>query len=140
MKTLQNRLWAKLLAGFLLIVFAFGALAAGLAGAMLAASGVYDDGGTAKIDTLFAGISPSLDAAMSDALRYYRLYRSHSETPDAYDPQWEEPYLRRFAPENSNFYFAVYDTQGTLVFSGDAEKRKDRFCRKPLSLPAEHLV
>ena len=120
MKTLQNRLWAKLLAGFLLIVFAFGALAAGLAGAMLAASGVYDDGGTAKIDTLFAGISPSLDAAMSDALRYYRLYRSHSETPDAYDPQWEEPYLRRFAPENSNFYFAVYDTQGTLVFSGGA--------------------
>ena len=71
MKTLQNRLWAKLLAGFLLIVFAFGALAAGLAGAMLAASGVYDDGGTAKIDTLFADISPSLDAAMSDALRYY---------------------------------------------------------------------
>ena len=120
MKTLQNRLWAKLLAGFLLIVFAFGALAAGLAGAMLAASGVYDDGGTAKIDTLFADISPSLDAAMSDALRYYRLYRSHSETPDAYDPQWEEPYLRRFAPENSNFYFAVYDTQGTLVFSGGA--------------------
>ena len=120
MKTLQNRLWAKLLAGFLLIVFAFGALAAGVAGAMLAASGVYDDGGTAKIDTLFAGISPSLDAAMSDALRYYRLYRSHSETPDAYDPQWEEPYLRRFAPENSNFYFAVYDTQGTLVFSGGA--------------------
>ena len=120
MKKLQNRLWAKLLAGFLLIVFAFGALAAGLAGAMLAASGVYDDGGTAKIDTLFAGISPSLDAAMSDALRYYRLYRSHSETPDAYDPQWEEPYLRRFAPENSNFYFAVYDAQGTLVFSGGA--------------------
>ena len=120
MKKLQNRLWAKLLAGFLLIVFAFSALAAGLAGAMLAASGVYDDGGTAKIDTLFAGISPSLDAAMSDALRYYRLYRSHSETPDAYDPQWEEPYLRRFAPENSNFYFAVYDTQGTLVFSGGA--------------------
>ena len=120
MKKLQNRLWAKLLAGFLLIVFAFSALAAGLAGAMLAASGVYDDGGTAKIDTLFADISPSLDAAMSDALRYYRLYRSHSETPDAYDPQWEEPYLRRFAPENSNFYFAVYDAQGTLVFSGGA--------------------
>ena len=120
MKKLQNRLWSKLLAGFLLIVFAFSALAAGLAGAMLAASGVYDDGGTAKIDTLFADISPSLDAAMSDALRYYRLYRSHSETPDAYDPQWEEPYLRRFAPENSNFYFAVYDAQGTLVFSGGA--------------------
>ena len=120
MKKLQNRLWAKLLAGFLLIVFAFSALAAGLAGAMLAATGVYDDGGTAKIDTLFADISPSLDAAMSDALRYYRLYRSHSETPDAYDPQWEEPYLRRFAPENSNFYFAVYDAQGTLVFSGGA--------------------
>ena len=120
MKKLQNRLWAKLLAGFLLIVFAFSALAAGLAGAMLAASGVYDDGGTAKIDTLFADISPSLDAAMSDALRYYRLYRSHSETPDAYDPQWEEPYLRRFAPENSNFYFAVYDAQSTLVFSGGA--------------------
>ena len=120
MKKLQNRLWAKLLAGFLLIVFAFSALAAGLAGAMLAATGVYDDGGTAKIDTLFADISPSLDAAMSDALRYYRLYRSHSETPDAYDPQWEEPYLHRFAPENSNFYFAVYDAQGTLVFSGGA--------------------
>lgn len=120
MKKLQNRLWSKLLAGFLLIVFAFSALAAGLAGAMLAASGVYDDGDTAKIDTLFADISPSLDAAMSDALRYYRLYRSHSETPDAYDPQWEEPYLRRFAPENSNFYFAVYDAQGTLVFSGGA--------------------
>lgn len=120
MKKLQNRLWAKLLAGFLLIVFAFSALAAGLAGAMLAATGVYDDGGTAKIDTLFADISPSLDAAMSDALRYYRLYRSHSEMPDAYDPQWEEPYLRRFAPENSNFYFAVYDAQGTLVFSGGA--------------------
>ena len=120
MKKLQNRLWSKLLAGFLLIVFAFSALAAGLAGAMLAASGVYDDGGTAKIDTLFADISPSLDAAMSDALRYYRLYRSHSETPDDYDPQWEEPYLRRFAPENSNFYFAVYDAQGTLVFSGGA--------------------
>ena len=120
MKKLQNRLWAKLLAGFLLIVFAFSALAAGLAGAMLAASGVYDDGGTAKIDTLFADISPSLDAAMSDALRYYRLYRSHSETPDAYDPQWEEPYLHRFAPEYSNFYFAVYDAQGTLVFSGGA--------------------
>ena len=120
MKKLQNRLWSKLLAGFLLIVFAFSALAAGLAGAMLAASGVYDDGGTAKIDTLFADISPSLDAAMSDALRYYRLYRSHSEPPDAYDPQWEEPYLRRFAPENSNFYFAVYDAQGTLVFSGGA--------------------
>ena len=120
MKKLQNRLWSKLLAGFLLIVFAFSALAAGLAGAMLAATGVYDDGGTAKIDTLFADISPSLDAAMSDALRYYRLYRSHSETPDAYDPQWEEPYLRRFAPENSNFYFAVYDAQGTLVFSGGA--------------------
>ena len=120
MKKLQNRLWSKLLAGFLLIVFAFSALAAGLAGAMLAASGVYDDGGTAKIDTLFADISPSLDAAMSDALRYYRLYRSHSETPDAYDPQWKEPYLRRFAPENSNFYFAVYDAQGTLVFSGGA--------------------
>ena len=122
MKKLQNRLWAKLLAGFLLIVFAFSALAAGLAGAMLAASGVYDDGGTAKIDTLFADISPSLDAAMSDALRYYRLYRSHSETPDAYDPQWEEPFLRRFAPENSNFYFAVYDAQGTLVFSGGASE------------------
>ena len=121
MKKLQNRLWAKLLAGFLLIVFAFSSLAAGLAGAMLAASGVYDDGGTAKIDTLFADISPSLDAAMSDALRYYRLYRSHSETPDAYDPQWEEPYLRRFAPESSNFYFAVYDAQGRR----DAEKRKD---------------
>ena len=120
MKKLQNRLWAKLLAGFLLIVFAFSALAAGLAVAMLAATGVYDDGGTAKIDTLFADISPSLDAAMSDALRYYRLYRSHSETPDAYDPQWEEPYLRRFAPESSNFYFAVYDAQGTLVFSGGA--------------------
>ena len=120
MKNWKSALWLKLLAGFLLIVFAFSALAAGLAGAMLAATGVYDDGGTAKIDTLFADISPSLDAAMSDALRYYRLYRSHSETPDAYDPQWEEPYLRRFAPENSNFYFAVYDAQGTLVFSGGA--------------------
>ena len=118
MKKLQGRLWAKLLAGLLLIVSVLVCIVSGIACIALSKSDTYTDGGTQLMTDFFPDASPAFNRDMGDALNYYRLYRSHMESPDAHDPQWEETYLSRFAPENSNFYFAVYDEQGVLVFSG----------------------
>ena len=118
MKKLQSRLWAKLLAGFLLIVFALMSCASGLACIVLAKSNAFSDGGTELLADFFPDASPAFQRDMDAAMDYYQIYRSRTESPDNYSPQWDEPYLSRFSPENSNFYFAVYDEQGALVFTG----------------------
>ena len=118
MKQLQGRLWAKLLAGFLLIVSVLALCASGLACIVLSKSNAYTDGGAELMADFFPSASQSFERDMDDARRYYENYRSHQLNPGGYDPQWEEAYLSRFSPENTNFYFAVYDEKGELVFSG----------------------
>ena len=126
MKTLQNRLWAKLLAGFLLIVCVLGLCVSALTCAALSEFGAYSDDGTRLLRSMLSSESLAFSRDMDLARSYYAAYRNHQLDPDAYAPQWEEPYLTAFSPENTNFYFAVYDETGAAVFTGgEGEVVKD---------------
>ena len=118
MKTLQNRLWAKLLAGFLLIVCVLGLCVSALTCVLLSEYDAYSDDGTRLLRNLLSSESPAFRRDMELARSYYAAYRNHQLDPDAYDPQWEERYQPAFSPENTNFYFAVYDESGAVVFTG----------------------
>ena len=118
MKNWKSALWLKLLAGFLLIVFVLGLCAAGLASIMLYGTNAYSDCGAQLIDSYFPYSCKVFSQAMDTANSYYQDYTKRQKEPDNYSPQWERYYLHYFDPDNTNFYFAVYDENGSIVFSG----------------------
>ena len=118
MKNWKSALWLKLLAGFLLIVFVLGLCATGLESIMLYETNAYSDCGAQLIDSYFPYSCKAFSQAMDTANSYYQDYTERQKNPDNYSPQWERYYLHYFDPDNTNFYFAVYDENGSIVFSG----------------------
>ena len=118
MKNWKSALWLKLLAGFLLIVFVLGLCASGAACIVLYETNAYSDGGAQLIDSYFPYSCKVFSQSLKLAEEYYNCYVGYQKTPNNYSPQWERYYLNYFDPENSNFYFAVYDERGNIVFSG----------------------
>ena len=118
MKNWKSALWLKLLAGFLLIVLVLGLCASGAACIILCEANAYSDRGAQLIDSYFPYSCKAFSQEMTFAEAYYRRYADYQKNPSNYSPQWERRYLDYFDPKNSNFYFAVYDDAGGLVFSG----------------------
>lgn len=126
MKKLRDDIWVQLGAALLLAAFLLGTALSGLGVICLAAEDAYYDGG-AKLLREHSFGARTFSEPMMMAERYYQDTRAHNANPDDYDPQWEEDYLEYFAPENTNFYFGVYDAAGKLVFSGGKGTQLDKY-------------
>ena len=119
MTRLTHALWAKLLAGILLVCFAV-LFVATLGGTiLLAQQNGYQSSAEALLDSFFPDSCRTFQSDMEQAQAYFYDHMNHqTERAADFDPQWEERYLTAFDPQNTNFYFGVYDENNKLVFSG----------------------
>ena len=114
MKRLLPKLWAKLTAIFLLLAMTLLTLASGAGvGVMIYENAYVDDGARLRKDLFSSLVNERIEEAVQ--------YLTANLSQDTGDVRISDDFTARFGEENTNFFFTVTTTDGTLLLQNYAE-------------------